>query len=1086
MSVKKIIFIILFICITMPMAFAQKAYDGLNVDFTDTYSSFRYQGKITLGTEIHAVYSGKITNTLSKADIEKAHQQFVKDNDLQSSFQIKKTNVLLSVKDSDGKTVANKTFDGTSYQDIAETFAITNSKTDTVFTYTIVAENIIDVVCDDQTERKDTFQINADKTIVLYPQVQLPSIKGGFKKLQYLENETQTVNLAVEESEISTGKGKSSLQWLKDNDAVSGKTTNEFIETTTISFEGKEKASEKHSYSLEYKKFAPDDNTIWALDTIEVASLTVYNVPQISSGTLCKLSFEYEDTKSTEYFLINTGLSNADLLSNQYMIVFGDNAPQSSRYYKPDGKSEAPTKAYLAWVYDDGFISKAKEAGYSDQNSISINLSEQSTKMGLGTLEEDARYSGSVESKDEHFGLLGSDIINSIKVSITDPANIAKAPVCQLINGNTVSDLVLDECKLSHTFQPEAKGRYETKFKISLPIMVEKDEEKSFVFSANNQAVNILAVPKLPTFDNTIHKSRDIDTCTIAYKANATGANVERWNYEWLRNDTLAGKSSLLNLALKKEINSAEMATAEDFIRVRCYNIAPDDKTVWFADTVNVASVRFYNTPEKAESIECLKTETSVVYAATGFDASDEVLSYRKYQFVFSGGAPQPSRYLTNPEYAPKDVKTLWKYEDFDCYSDATIYDKSKETNPSIKAHVLIDKGIHEKDGNYKGAVSTQDGKAHALVGSDVKYVIEVDTKGGQLISGSVNYGEVKVPAEVDSVKSTLTTMLRIEDKVGANDKITVDAIIRYIIEPSAQIKDLETTFTVPQKNTFVLYPIPTYPVQVNGYANQFAYSEERTEEQNKMNIKMSVAPGKGGNNNWKYNWSSETAGIVSNDTILKDKVLCNPSVAGAVKKTNTDNIRLRYSDIAPDGSAWIEGYIDYPIMIYNVPSCPAKFQKKGTDNASHFYIASMDVKKFGEDGVDDILKQREYFFVYGNADSIVLIKDAVDVHLRARWCDYTKYDKTDPWVQTMWKYKATESYPEYTAYSSRCYMNNGGRGGITAIEAIDEEEVTVLGIYTLTGNLMPQTDITELPNGIYIIVKKQGGEVKRIKLLVR
>ena len=768
------------------------------------------------------------------------------------------------------------------------------------------------------------------------------------------------------------------------------------------------------------------------------------------------------------------------------MIVFGDNAPQSSRYYKPDGESAAPTKAYLVWIYDDGFISKAKEAVYSDQNSVSIKLSDQSTKMGLGALEEDTRYTGSVESKDNHFGLLGSDIINNINVSITDPANISKAPVCQLINGNTVSDLVLDEGKLSHIFRPEAKGLYETKFKISLPIMVEKDEEKPFVFSATNQPVNILAVPKLPSYDNTIHKSRDIDTCTIAYKANATGANAERWNYEWLRNDSIVGKSPQLNLALNKGINSAEMATAEDFIRLRCYNIAPEYTTIWFSDTLNVASVRFYNTPEKAESIECIKTETNVVYAATGFDVSDEVLSYRKYQFVFSDGAPQPSRYLTNPEYAPKDVKTLWKYEDFDCYSDATLYDKSKEMSPTIKAHVYIDKGIHEKDNKYKGAVVTADGKTHALVGSDVKYVIDVDTKGGQLISGSVNYGDVKIPAVVDSVKSTLTTSLRIEEKVGSYDKITVNAIIRYIIEPSAQIKDLETTFTVPQKNTFVLYPIPTYPVQVTGYANQFAYSEERTEEQNKMDIKMSVAPGKGGNNNWKYNWSSATAGIVSNDTILKDKVLCNPSVAGTEKKTNIDNIRLRYYDIAPDSSAWIEGYIDYPIMIYNVPSCPVKFQKKGTDNASQFYIASMDVNKFGDDGVDELLKQREYFFVYGNADSIVLIKDAVDVHLRARWCDYTNYDKTDPWVQTMWKYKATDVYPEYTAYSYRCFMNNNSRGDITAIEAIDEKEVTILGIYTLAGNKMPQTDITELPNGIYVIVKEQGGEVKRTKLLVR
>ncbi|MCF0203647.1 MAG: T9SS type A sorting domain-containing protein, partial [Bacteroidaceae bacterium] len=235
-----------------------------------------------------------------------------------------------------------------------------------------------------------------------------------------------------------------------------------------------------------------------------------------------------------------------------------------------------------------------------------------------------------------------------------------------------------------------------------------------------------------------------------------------------------------------------------------------------------------------------------------------------------------------------------------------------------------------------------------------------------------------------------------------------------------------------------------------------------------------------------------------SSTAALNQSIECNSGlVAGDTMKTALDSIRLIYYDIAPDDKTrWITDTIAFPFRLYNAPSRPAKLVKKG-NYTSHFYIALMDESKFGNENVDEILKQRKYCFEYGNGQTEPKSygkKTCADStgYPQARWFDYTDQDDSNPWVQTYWDYLAIDEYPAHTSISEKRYAvsSRGDDDGTTAITSADISDSndhlgSVLRIFDMNGRRLNSNDLNGLPSGIYIVETVKDGQMTRNKVIV-
>ena len=771
-----------------------------------------------------------------------------------------------------------------------------------------------------------------------------------------------------------------------------------------------------------------------------------------------------------------------------------------------------------------------KDSSPTDSTLISEPTFNARLTIGKGIFENDSRYTGAVTTADSvTHAFAGSDITYNIRVDAKGyklrkgAINFGDTIVPAKITGDT---LLTSTYRIKNKAKKYDKVKVETVFKYSGKVVVEKDStitmtdflglkydtvisyldtiiadiDTTFIYQIpKSQSFVLYDMPKLSKIKNDTIKINELDSCKMELIADVKGGNISKWKYEWITDisvmkDTISktmidstiiiGKDSIYKELVRHEVEGDTMKIDELKYRLRYFNIAPDDTTKWFTDSIQVSDLWFYNSPNPARAIEAIKNGNNSLYIATGFDLSDEELEDNKYLFVFNNEEPSNSRYLMNPEFVVSSVKTLWQYEGFDCYSRETEYDETQAAEPYIKVGVDIEKGIYKDEPRYKGAVKSDNGVTHALAGSDVSYLVAIDTKGGELVSGSISYGKEKVDAEVSG--NFLYNNFPFNDTPGEYNDIVVDAVLKFTFDKK-QVFFFNTTFSVPVQNTFVLYPKPTFPEQVDGYTNQVAFNAEQPGKENVLEVNMSVIPGNGGTKTWEYSWCSNNEEIMGNGTELDYLTLNTSSVSGNVKKTAVEKIRLEYKNIAPDGSAWISGTINYPVAIYNSPASPISFKAKGVQNTSNIYIATMNSISFGISDVDKIVKEREYIFRYGNDNEVVMEKDAQDPEKQSRWCNYTGFNHNNPWVETVWRYSATSEYPAFECHSIRRYAN-GSRGeidGTTDIEDIWTESQDVT-IYSIDGNKLPNKDIKSLQPGTYIVEREHDGLPSRVKIVVK
>jgi len=761
----------------------------------------------------------------------------------------------------------------------------------------------------------------------------------------------------------------------------------------------------------------------------------------------------------------------------------------------------------------------------SDSTETKVLEFSPTLTIGRGIYENDNRYSGAVTTADSvNHALAGSDIKYSVKIDTKGG---------ELLSGvfdfgdNKESAEIEGDSLLNVTYRSTSRiGQYDN---INLSALVryhstEIVERDSIIVIADTLKASVsglsgdliayrdsiiqiqdtvavqrdttvvyqmpkdmtfalYGIPSLPIFSYETTKVNELDSCSINYSGSATGG-TSNWDYIWSKNKERIGTNPTLNEILKHSIEGDSMKTEVVSISLCCKNIAPDNSTVWFKDSINVADFKFYNSPKPAKSIDCIRNGNNSIYIASGFEVDDEDLEKKGYIFIFNDSYQQTVRYLVNPSFAVKDVKTLWKYDDFDCYSEKTNFDESQIAEPFINVGLSVEKGIYKDDLRFKGHVTTTDGVTHILAGSDISYFIAIDPKGGELVSGTITYGNKEVEAEVSG--NFLLNQFPYNNDPGNYENISVKAVLRFMFDKKQPFY-FNTEFEVPKNKTFVIYPKPTLPEPSGDYIKQIAYNSEMPGKENVVEVNMSVIPGEGGTAKWEYTWSTENEGKQGSTTELDYLTLNSSVVSGYYMKTASDNVQLEYRNIAPDGSVWISDSFTYPVMIYNAPSRPISLTEKGPANTSNIYIVSMDILKFGTSNLDNILKERGYVFIYGNDDEVVSEKSATTDTKDCRWCNYTGHGHNNPWVETVWRYAAKDGFPAFECKSLRRYASDsrGEDPGTTGIDAIISDG-TSAKIYTIEGKLMSTTDIKSLPTGVYIIEKDLDGQISRAKIVVK
>lgn len=770
-----------------------------------------------------------------------------------------------------------------------------------------------------------------------------------------------------------------------------------------------------------------------------------------------------------------------------------------------------------------------KDSSPADSIQLSKPTFNARLTIGKGIFENDSRYTGAVTTADSvTHAFAGSDITYNISVDAKGyklrkgAINFGDTIVPAKITGDT---LLTSTYRIKNKAKKYDKVKVETVFKYSGEVVVEKDStitmtdflglkydtvisyldtiiadiDTTFIYQIpKSQSFVLYDMPKLSKIKNDTIKINELDSCKMELIADVKGGNISKWEYEWITDisamkDTISktmidstiiiGKDLIYKELVRHEVEGDTMKIDELKYRLRYCNIAPDDTTVWYKDSVLATTIRIYNSPKPAKSIECIKNGKNAVYIPTGFIETDEELQEKYYKFVFNDKDTLTNRYLINPTYTLEFVRTLWEYEDFYCCSDTTMYDSSHATELSYEIALAVNKGLLEKEQSYTGAVTTGNGVTHALSGSEINYKVFIDPMGGKLLKGSFLFGDKEEVAKVNLNFLNLTSII---NEPGTYDNITINAVIRFTIDNN-QSFDFNTSFAVPMSKTFVLYPMPVYPQKISDYKKQFAYNDELSAGQNTQKIGLDIIPAEGGNNNWQYVWTNGYNNTLGTGQSLEEIDLSNMFKASIIKKAVSEIIYLQYTDIAPNGKAWISGTIEYPIRIYNTPSSPVSFKPKGITNTSNIYIAMMDETSFTKNNMDKVVESRDYTFVYGNDEEVIMEKNSTELPKECRWCNYSGLPHNNPWVETIWRYPASGEFSAFECRSTRCYAN-GSRGngeGTTSIENIESGQ-SIYKIYTLEGTIMNVSDIKSLSSGVYIIENAQNGQVLRNKIIVK
>ncbi|MCF0202267.1 MAG: hypothetical protein HUK08_02785, partial [Bacteroidaceae bacterium] len=284
------------------------------------------------------------------------------------------------------------------------------------------------------------------------------------------------------------------------------------------------------------------------------------------------------------------------------------------------------------------------------------------TTITLGKLDGNKRYlKPFVKVGDIYHAFYGCHVYDTVRV--VPRAN--KLVDVQVYYGTSPckGKIIGDSCVFVSDFEPECTQYNNIYAKIT--------EDKGDPYNVPLNSLFIHPRPAIEKISYETTSTSDIEGLQFqkAVVHDDTGI-LTGWQYKWTekkQNDTIAptviGTHQTIETLRKNDVAGDEMAYDEYDYRVICENVAPDNSTIWYSDTLSVMSVRYYNSPKAPKGIGRLNVGDKTIYYAAGMDMTDEQLREKAYWFSFDyAEEPTGSRYLINPGSTPRNVRSVWKY----------------------------------------------------------------------------------------------------------------------------------------------------------------------------------------------------------------------------------------------------------------------------------------------------------------------------------------------------------------------------------------------------------------------------------------
>lgn len=449
------------------------------------------------------------------------------------------------------------------------------------------------------------------------------------------------------------------------------------------------------------------DGKEWLTVTLPIYDIKVYNTPK-APGRIVGVSLL---NKVTRYACADLGMTDEELsnLDYRFLFKFSDEDSQdqtgSSSRYMPNTKDEngnlkQPLRAGTYWIYDDGTHIHSDYVNF-DRDYYEVMISNHSFSAKRGGDIDGATYTGPVDFSSNgiqrtHAIARVDSVVCEVAYSYNDDSFINAPKTRFTLNGN---QNVMGSADLStNTAWTEFINiDHEEDYTMSIKaeINCNIDEGQLWYISSEESFDDIVRVhcyPQIPQIGDIPVQYRDVDGELDASVSAPSGANKYGWTYSASFNGEEKQKDPFTFSI--PAINSDIMTVVTQEVLLSWTNSVEGEEWLTGSDAL---TINIYNTPEKPASLQAKGGENNksgIYIASVGIPGNaqgtqDEWLADREYLFEFGDGENSESliaavdhrwyQYTSAP--SQPWVRTLWKYDGFDCRSDIYSYNNESKSN---------------------------------------------------------------------------------------------------------------------------------------------------------------------------------------------------------------------------------------------------------------------------------------------------------------------------------------------------------------------------------------------------------------------
>lgn len=753
----------------------------------------------------------------------------------------------------------------------------------------------------------------------------------------YFFDDTDVINLNASIDPASNANSAGwSTKWIVDDREVGQN------EELRYPINNDNKAVATHNVTFSFVNKAPVGDTNWIEgENTSFPPIVVFNVPEQPAGLG---HFFDEGSQTDSYFAMNAGLSDNLLSARQYQFCFNDGngeiikSVSDGRYFDAKVENKRPSTVSAVWVYSTAngdsydYTTKARSAvnstdEYSFAYDPKLNISRgNNTDAAMFPVTE-------VTADGLRQALSGVSLTYTPNAVETSGKTLSNFVVkTKLSTGSSISDFGGDE----FTVPASAAGLYSLEQNVSADIAVDTDQLYS-VSGADTSCdkVQIWDCPVIetPAIVN-LGQWRDIDMPDLGNNGLAInqpeGGNSHGWQYAWSRSDIgIIGNDPVLAKDDNSVNDESEEKHSMDYTySVKYTNLAPDEETVWYTRSVDIAKATVYNTPRQPGSFVYFNSNGSGddKYIVKNLGLSDQQIDNLDYKFVDDSGVTlsRGSRYIISGSQL-SSIRSFWNYSDgYNAYSDATPIETA-ELMATFAPDVKVEKGSNSSEA-YKGAVSDNQGMFHSLQGSDIEFGVELQNSNLDLAATALKVSDSKgnesvVTPTINGNKAEFS--YRMADV--ATYSIYGDINSRYLVDNYSDGNGMNPVYAdLKSRANLSQFSVRTYPTPILSVAAETTGSDYKYRSIDTDIAQLSVTSASGGNESWNYIWLKDNVATGTQGTAAD---VVKESFTGNGKEMKSAKYSVRVTDANPvNGEPWYDYTFDVStISFYNTPNKATK-----------------------------------------------------------------------------------------------------------------------------------------------------------------